>query len=357
MDRKETSETVVSTNTDDEHPNDNNERPVLIKDLAKFGNGLDGELSEEQIGMIFQLKDDVREPMKQLQEKTIENKENHEWFTQDLDVYRRYLVARQWNLKAAETQLLATIEWRQQDSTLNLQFHQSPLASQNPYAMSMRIIGVDKDGRPICFTSFAQSNDRWNVDANIAHMTLLMESCCQMIYNRLRLNGTTNNNETASSRQWIFVIDFDGFAMKDAANPKSGVLTAKLLQNYPELMNMVILLNSPYLFSGMYALIKPFLDDRVKSKINFVSGRTKTKVFTEELQRRLGENAVNWIWDEIQDNYMKQKSSAEKKQYWIPPNSKSQHDSRGMEGYVDSEFYVKTPGDAYYMAQQQTQEQ
>ena len=40
-------------------------------------------------------------------------------------------------------------------------------------------------------------------------MELLMEACTSLIQRRRR----AGLNRTASSRQWVFVIDFDGFAL------------------------------------------------------------------------------------------------------------------------------------------------
>lgn len=263
----------------------------------------------------------------------------------DLDTCRRYLIARNWKLSKAQNQLEATLRYKLQklnDPNRPIHFWQSPLAMNNPWAVAMRIIGWDTAGRPICYTCFAESHDRWNAVANTQHMELLMEATTHLLRQR-RADGL---NRTATSRQWIWVIDFQGYGLRDQ-NPQSGILTSKLLQHYPEMLYLGVFLNAPWVFRGVYKILRPLLDASVQQKVLFVTG-TRDEQWQTVLTDRLGADAARWIVDETADNERQRTNGGgQPKKYWVPAASSSAHDSRGMASYIQSPYYVKTPGEAY----------
>lgn len=305
---------------------------VLDMDIALLGNGMDENLSQEQRTMI----DDLYERVSALRVKLAEELPQEADFC-DHETCRRYLVARQWNLDKAESQLNSTLTWRLQQNPARLDFWQSPKPLQDPFSLSMRVIGVDQDGRPIAYTCFAEAHDRWDVEANMQHMLLLMDASSRLLLKK-RARG---ENQTASSRQWTWVVDFDGFCWRDQ-NPKSAVVTAKLMQHFPEMLHLAVLINAPKLFSGVYKLIRPILDERVRNKILF----QRSEEAVETLQERLGVEATEWILAETRDNQSKRNSS-NRKRYWVAPQGDDEHDPRGMRSYVGSDLYIKTPGDAF----------
>ena len=132
---------------------DTSTNPLLDgTDLARLGNGCNGELSREQVTVIRQLFEAVQPWREKLPSRKAD-------FC-DLETCRRYLVARQWNMKKAQVQLESTLQYYcEQPEDTPQEFWQSPTALQNPLALSMRIVGLDKEGRPICYTSFAEAHD------------------------------------------------------------------------------------------------------------------------------------------------------------------------------------------------------
>lgn len=264
----------------------------------------------------------------------------------DHETCRRYLIANNWNPKKALGQLSATLEWRIAENPGKLEFWQSPKALENPNSLSMRVIGMDKEGRPICYTCFAEALDRWDNDANMVHMTALMESCAKLLKQR-RAAGL---NRTAASRQWVWVIDFFGFGWKDQS-PNAAIITAKLMAHYPEMLHMAVLVNSPMLFRGVWSILQPMLETRTKEKVVFLKGE-KAK---ETLERRLGQECTEWLMNEGEDNKAKHpmKKKGDPKKYWVAPSDPKAHDPRGPKSYLESPYYIKTPGDAFLERQQQ----
>jgi hypothetical protein len=213
-------------------------------------------------------------------------------------------------------------------------------------ALSMRIVGCDGDGRPISYTRYSEAHDRWDVDANMEHIQLLLEASCTIVQKR-RKKGF---NQTADTRQGVWVVDFDGFGLRDQ-NPRPAMMTAQLLQHYPEILHVVVLVDAPLVFNGLWKLISPLLDERVKSKVMFVKGKNAEQF----LQKKLGKEAAQWIAHETVHSIEK-KDEGKKgnpKRYWIaPPEGSGMHDARGLASYVNSDDYIKTPGDAYEEAKQ-----
>jgi len=302
-------------------------------DIAALGNGHNEELSDEELKKIQELFDRVA-PMRE--ELIAEHaSESDVW---DHEACRRYLVAREWDLDKAEAQLVSTLEWRKTEDHPSMEFWESRKALADPHSLNMRVVGNDKEGRPIVYTCFAEARDRWDNEANINHLTLLMDACDGVIRKR-RAKGL---NPTAASRQTVYVVDFDGFGLRDQ-DPRMSVMTAKLLQYYPETMGLAVFLDAPTVFYGLFRLVKPLLDERVRSKIVFVN----KKGCQDTLEEHLGEEAAEWLLKEMQDNKNKRPDakSGNPKKYWKKVSA--EHDPRGMPTYLDSEFYVKTPGDAH----------
>lgn len=307
---------------------------MMEHDIASLGNGHNEELSEEELKKILELYDRVAPMREELI--AAHPSERAVW---DHEACRRYLVAREWNLDKAEDQLVSTLEWRKTEDHPSNEFWQSPKALADPHSLNMRVVGYDREGRPIVYTCFAEARNRWDNEANINHLTLLMDACDGFIRQR-RAKGF---NRTASSRQTVYVVDFDGFGIRDQ-DPRLSVQTAKLLQYYPETMGLAVFIDAPTVFSALYRVVKPLLDARVKSKIVFVSKKEGEKTLTD----CLGEEASYWIVQEMQDNKAKRPDAknGNPKKYWIACEE-GEHNPRGMTSYLESEFYVKTPGDAH----------
>jgi hypothetical protein len=144
-------------------------------------------------------------------------------------------------------------------------------------------------------------------------------------------------------------------------------------------------INAPGIFAATWKLLIPLLDKRVKEKVKFVNNNNNNNnnnncekslmVELSSLKERLGNDAIDWILAEVRDNKIKRKTP---KQYWIPPSpsttttstshsdnedaqqqqqQQQQHDPRGMKSYINSEFYVQTPGDVWQQRQQQQQQE
>lgn len=99
---------------------------------------------------------------------------------------------------------------------------------------------------------------------------------------------------------------------------------------------------APFLFSATWKVLQGVLDDRVRSKVAFVSADSIDK----KLAGRLSDECLHWLKAEFKDNRVKRPKD-KLKPYWEKPSAEGAHDSRGLPSYVDSEYYIRTPGDRY----------
>lgn len=306
--------------------------------LVEDGNGRNQPLTDKEVQLIATLHKKVIEKNTPKYAKEGVEKELTDYC--DFESCRRVLVARGWSMNKAQNQLQETIDWRLQNKPWLFHFKDSPICKKNPYAFTLRIAGFDQDKRPILFTTFQHALDRFHVESNVEHFQLLLEEARRIIAQRFRKRETTKANQV----QWILVIDFVGFSVRDT-NPYTAYLATKLMLLYPEMLNRVLLVDAPLLFSGVWNMIQSVIDDRVRSKVAFTSlNKIKAKFAAP-----LGDEAVDWIEGEIRSSRA-HKSSQGKRAYWQVQSDGQ--DSRGISSYLSSPYYVETPGDAWGKAQQ-----
>jgi hypothetical protein len=298
--------------------------------VARKGNGNHNDLTPEQLNQCIELKNQL------LQEigKEWKQQQVYDQFITFLDeeTCRRFLVARTWNMKKAKTQLKSALQWRLKEKPWNKLFKDSPGCLNNPFALSMRIVSLDCDKRPVVYACFGHAPSRWNADFILQHLISLMESGYSIITKQFRCGEVEN----ASSNQWIWIIDFHGFTLWDQ-NPRSSSLVAQLMTNFPEMLNLCVLIDAPNVFNVIWSAISPLLDDRVRKKASFVSGKN----LITKLEPRVGQETTEWI---LQEMKQVRQFSCPPRKYWIPT---PEHDPRGTKTYVNSKYYVETPGEAY----------
>ena len=160
----------------------------------------------------------------------------------------------------AASMLENTLLWRQECRPWE---KPCALCLENPLALNMRLVGFDASGRAVIYTCFGQAHDRFKSTEAADHLTHCLEQTALMMEARASF---LPDEETAE--QWVWVIDFYGFALRDN-HPQTGLLTAALLNHYPERMGCCVLYGAPGLFSGLWAVVKPLLDPVTTQKIRF----------------------------------------------------------------------------------------
>ena len=69
--------------------------------------------------------------------------------------------------------------------------------------------------------------------------------------------------------KWVWVIDFDGFSVRDN-NPLTAAKVIRILQaHHPERLGLVVMYDAPKLFGACWAAIRPLMDPETAAKVRF----------------------------------------------------------------------------------------
>ena len=167
------------------------------------------------------------------------------------------------------------------------------MCARNPHGHNMRVVGEDPDGRPVVYTCFAQANERWDTTNNIADLTHLLETT---------IARTMDAGRGVEKMLWI--IDFHGFAMRDAFQPATTLQTARLLDHYPERLHRIIMVDAPRLFDATFRAVSLILPAETAAKVKFVRrGRGSAGDATRAyLRDALGPGFAAWLEVEMDEN-------------------------------------------------------
>ena len=65
-----------------------------------------------------------------------------------------------------------------------------------------------------------------------------------------------------------------------------------LQQHYPERLSQLWFLNAPWIFWGLWKVVKPFIHEATRQKIVFLSGPEKQRMLDEHIPAHVGARAV-----------------------------------------------------------------
>ena len=79
------------------------------------------------------------------------------------------------------------------------------------------------------------------------------------------------------------ILDLQGVSLSNFYRVKDYVLEASKIgqDRYPEIMGKFYIINAPWAFSAVWAIIKPWLDEVTVSKIDIVGGAYKEKLLAQ----------------------------------------------------------------------------
>ncbi len=80
----------------------------------------------------------------------------------------------------------------------------------------------------------------------------------------------------------ILTVDLKGFSLMNADYELARALFSTLAQNYPETIHRILIVDAPYLFSAVWAVVRPWVDPVTATKIAFVKQNQLTDYFKED---------------------------------------------------------------------------
>ncbi|KAJ8324484.1 hypothetical protein QVD99_002505 [Batrachochytrium dendrobatidis] len=182
---------------------------------------------------------------------------------EDPDVYvMRFLRARKWVPEDAVNMLVNMLRWRASFGVRQILLEaEGPLHKSEMKRCQSYFCGTDKEGRICCFVH-ANRHNTSDLVRNLSEklIVLTMESAC-MILQQPEFKSTTAT----------MLVD-----LRDAGIQHQDSIATRFMLNvmqnyYPERLGRALIISAPWIFSGFWQLIKPWLDPVVQAKVVFVS--------------------------------------------------------------------------------------
>lgn len=203
------------------------------------------------------------------------------------DVYMlRFLRARKWDVEKAVDMLIGTLKWKVKAAfpaffrDMERLVGEKTLKSEKGYM----IPGRDKEGRPIAVVHIAKHHPK---------ETTLLES------KRLALYMVENARLFLKSpaEALTIIVDFHGFSLSNVDMEMAKFLAGAMEAYYPESLGTSLLVDPPFIFKGVWAIVKGWLDPVVASKIQFISRKQLHDfVAPEVIPKALGGPAKDHVW-------------------------------------------------------------
>ena len=173
----------------------------------------------------------------------------------------RFLRARKWNLEKAQTMLIKCLAWRKKVNLSAVlikgdsEIHQPSMQCGKAF-----FYGTDKNSRVIGWirVKFHNKNHQSNSE-NEKFIIYQMEMARALL---------GKDAETAS-----VVFDMTDFSLSCIDNPGIKFLVKCLEAYYPESLGVALVVNAPWIFWGVWKIIKPLLDPVVVAKIKFIKAQ------------------------------------------------------------------------------------
>lgn len=207
-------------------------------------------------------------------------------------MFKRFLVATQWEPGEAAAQLRKTVEWRMEQGILEMR---SCAASQvlggvkeadvlAAIPMMVKVGLLDKAGRQTSVyhvgrADLAKLNTLVSPDVFQRYLVWRLERLTMVLGARLKANLP----ERAS-----IVIDFEGFNVVRDFNTQTmnfiNTLTSMTSLFFPEMMGKMLFINTSWLFKGVWAVVAPWFRPHSRAKIAVLGRGCQTEMlkFYEE---------------------------------------------------------------------------
>jgi hypothetical protein len=201
----------------------------------------------------------------------------------------KFLRARNLDLDEAEKMWRASMVWRKEfgvdalakdfRAQMNGEKPKTPETILLERYMSGRVVGVDKKGGPLYFDRLGPTDvggvvREVGVDAVLRWMVAVAEDHVNRFYDIARTAEAGHRN-----LHGVIIADLEGMGMAHLGiASKYSKMTAVLEANYPERMSVCYVVNAPWLFGQVYAIVKPMLSEGTRKKIIVPKNKKETMI-------------------------------------------------------------------------------
>ncbi|KAF7541393.1 hypothetical protein G7054_g553 [Neopestalotiopsis clavispora] len=213
----------------------------------------------------------------------------------------RFLRARKWDVEAAMAMLLSAVRWRREkqlDKTVILTgesvgLKPDPSEDDKGFIAQYRsgksyVRGTDKENRPIYIIKVGLHDP--NLQSPEAMETYILHNVESI---RLLVKPPQD--------KFCLLFDMTGFGLKNMDFHVVKFLLLIFESKYPETLGLVLIHNAPFVFWGLWNIIKGWLDPVIAAKINFTRKPADLLKFISEenLQSNYG-GRDEWVYKYIE---------------------------------------------------------
>ncbi|KAI4716924.1 CRAL/TRIO domain-containing protein [Aureobasidium sp. EXF-10727] len=245
----------------------------------------------------------------------------------------RFLRARKWDVQAALVMMISTLHWRSQEmhvdddivykgeggalidaksaSDATTKKDAEDFLTQLRMGKSF-LHGVDAEGRPVCVVRARLHRAGEQTEKSLERFTVYTIDTARMML-RPPIDTAT------------IIFDMTGFSMSNMDYTPVKFMIKCFEANYPESLGSVLVYKAPWVFQGIWKIIRGWLDPVVASKINFCSNVEELSAFIpkSQISKELGgEEAWEYHYvepregenDKMKDTVTKDKIETERKE-------------------------------------------
>ncbi|KAM0550641.1 hypothetical protein ACHAPJ_008900 [Fusarium lateritium] len=220
----------------------------------------------------------------------------------------RFLRARKWDVEKALVMLVSTMNWRHNDMKVDDDImkngdavaieeekktdaptHQISADMMKQLRMGKSFLhGTDKQGRPICVVRVRLHKAGAECEESLEKYTVYIIETA-----RMTLQPPV---DTA-----CIVFDMTGFSMANMDYTPVKFMIKCFEANYPESLGAVLVHKAPWLFQGIWKVIRGWLDPVVAAKVHFTNNRAELEEFIapDHLIKEL-EGDENWEYKYVE---------------------------------------------------------
>lgn len=198
----------------------------------------------------------------------------------------RFLRARKWDIDKALVMLVSTMQWRAKevhvDDDIIKHGEEAALRDELGNDVSTKslghdflaqirmgksfIHGTDKVGRPICIVRVRLHRQGEQAEESLERYTVYLIETARMV-----LNPPV---DTAT-----IIFDMTSFSMANMDYTPVKFMIKCFEANYPESLGIVLVHKAPWLFQGIWKIIRGWLDPVVASKVHFTNNKKEMEEF------------------------------------------------------------------------------
>uniref|UniRef100_A0A7N0UW90 CRAL-TRIO domain-containing protein n=1 Tax=Kalanchoe fedtschenkoi TaxID=63787 RepID=A0A7N0UW90_KALFE len=227
--------------------------------------------SEDAIGQLRSLMDDIEEPLKRSFENVHQGNPTN--------VLIRFLKAREYDVSKAHTMLEESLRWRVENDIDNILAR--PIVPSELYravrdSQPIGLSGFTREGHPV----FAIGAGLSTLDKASDHYYVQSHIQINEYRDRVIL-PTAAKKYGIQSSTCVKVLDMTGLRLS-ALNQIKLLTTMSTIDalNYPEKTMTYYIVNVPYIFSACWKVVKPLLQERTRKKIQVLQGSGRDELLT-----------------------------------------------------------------------------